>query len=68
MTHLTQEDKDYLKDTLEKIRELAYEEGKAISEGYECEAMRFQILCDAEIARLKDFALRNFTEGKGVSG
>lgn len=56
MTKFTPADRDYIKASLQRIRELAYEEGLALGRGDERGASELNGMCEDELSRLCTFA------------
>lgn len=55
MSHFTPADRDYVKTSLQKIKDLAYEAGRCIGQGYTAVAEKYAKACDEEQARLVAF-------------
>lgn len=56
MSFFTQADRDYVNASLEKIRAMAFKEGRCLGIGDRAGADRYRHACDEELARLKAFA------------
>lgn len=66
MSFVTPADRDYVKACIQKIRDLAFQEGRCIGMGDMTGADRHRQACDAEQARLEAFVEGiSLEKGKG---